>query len=365
MNKKVINTALSLGLFLLLFIPMGINHSRLFKPLTVYGVESEVKNDTVSWWDGSAQKQFDENLMASSIARSYFIRIRNQYQYSLFHKINAKDIYEYNDLFFRFYSFTFNEEHNFIGEEKVKEKVRLLKRIQDELGDETPIITVIAPSKMQYYKDRLPAKHRTNSLQTNYVYFLKELKKNKLDVVDFNRFFLDNRSTTPAVFGSGGIHWSEHACATAMDSLVKFVSHRKGVEFARFDIEPWFNNGFSEQDLDISLMLNRIVKPKDNNLRAVKLSPIPNQRKIKAVIITDSFCFTIFTTGAGDLIFTPDTYFHYYFGSTYTGKWATVNWENSQLSEDLAGADCVIILTDIVNMENFGFGFIEEAVKKN
>lgn len=363
MNKRVVNSILSLGLLLLLFVPMVVNHSKIFKPLTVYGVESALKADTVSWWDGSAQKQFEENLMSSSISRSYFIRIRNQYQYSLFNKINATDIYQYDDQFFRFYSFTFNEEHNFIGEEQVKEKVRLLKAIQTDLGEEIPIITVITPSKAQYYKEKLPAKHRTNSQQTNYVHFLRELRKNNLAVIDFNDYFLKNRSVTPAIFGSGGIHWTEYACVKAMDSLVKFMSERKGIQFDHFSTKPFYNNGFSEQDLDISLMLNRIVKPVDENLRAVELSPISNQRKIKAVVITDSFCFTIFTTGVGELMFTPDTYFHYYFGSTYNRNWGPVNWKSSQLSDDLSQADCVIILTDIVNMEKFGFGFIEEASK--
>ena len=363
MSKRNINSALSLGLLLLLFVPMVINHSGLLKPIMVYGVESPSSSDSISWWNGSAQKQFEDNLMAESISKSYFIRIRNQYQYSLFNKINAADIYEYNDQFFRFYSFYFNEEHNFVGEEIVRDKVKKLREIQHSLGSKVPIITVIPPSKMQYYREKLPAKHRTNSKETNYTYFLNELKANNLAVIDFNDHYKKNRSNTPAIFGYGGIHWSEYAAALAMDSVVKFVSAYHDIEFSRYEITPWYNNGFSEQDMDISLMLNRIKKPKDINLRAVKLSPISNKRKIKAVIITDSFCFTIFTTDIGELIFSPDSYFHYYFGSTYDRNWAPVNWSSNQLKSDMESADCVIILTDIVNMENFGFGFIEEMAK--
>lgn len=357
--KLKVNNILAIGVFLTLLIPAVINHSGLLQKITVFGVEPALESDSVSWWDGTKQKQFESNLMKQSIARSYFIRLRNQYQYSLFNKINAQDIYEYNDLHFRFYSYTFNEEQNFVGKETVKKKVEDLSVFRDLIGDSIPIITVITPYKAHYYAEKLPEKHKTDSKETNYHYYKKELLKHDFPVLDFDDYFLKNRSVTPAIFGNGGIHWSHYAMAVAMDSLVDYVSELRGVNFDGFEFDTVYNKGFNVEDLDIALTRNLFQKPKDDNLRDIDVTPVKGEKRMKSVIVTDSYCFSIITSQVANTIFSKDTDFLYYFNSIFDANWNKREINIQKVKDDLKDADCVIIISDIVNLEKFGYGFIE------
>lgn len=357
--KLKVNDILALGVFLTLLIPAVINHSGIIQKITVFGVEPVLESDSVSWWDGSKQKQFESNLMKESIARTYFIRLRNQYQYSLFNKINAQDIYEYNGLHFRFYSYTFNEEQNFVGEETVKKKVEDLSILRDLIGDSIPIITVITPYKAHYYADKLPEKHKTNSKETNYHYYKKALLQHDFPVLDFDDYFLKNRSVTPAIFGNGGIHWSHYAMAVAMDSIVNYVSDANHINYDSFHFDTVIPPKINVDDLDIALMRNLLKKPKDENLRDIVVTPIEGEKRMKAVIVSDSYCFSILSSGVAKNIFTKDTDFLYYFNSIYNGQLVNGVIDIEKVKADLKDADCVIIISDIVNLEKFGYGFIE------
>src|SRR5690606_36430296 len=110
----------------------------------------------------------------------------------------------------------------------------------------------------------LPERHHTKTTRTNYDKYLQELSKNNLAVIDFNDYFIKHPSDTPAVFGTGGIHWSYYAAAIAMDSLVRYVSEVQSTDFSTFRFEPYYANGFNVDDLDIALMRNIFVRAKDD-----------------------------------------------------------------------------------------------------
>lgn len=329
---------------------------------TVFGVEESLPQDTVSWRDGSAQAEFERNLIDKSLIRTYLLRVRNQYQYSLFGKINAHNIYQFGDYFFRFYMYGFNEDQNFIGADSLQKKVNALQQFQTLLGDNIPIITIIAPSKVRYYKHLLPTIYHTKTHETNYDYLLADLRKAKLPFIDFNAYFLQHRSERPALFGKGGTHWSKYATALAMDSLVSYISALKHTEYNSFSYTTTDIHGFDVDDLDIALLRNLVAKPKDKNLRGVHITSKNQHKKINAVIVGDSYFLTIQHTGIRHCIFSDASDYHYYFSRTYDKNYNEHPISYAKIKEQLKQADCVILLTDIVNIEQFGFGFPEKML---
>ena len=363
MKSKTLNKVLGIGILLAMWTPMIVNHSGIFKKLYVFGVVPEKKVENPSWMKGTAQQQFENELMESSVAKTYLLRIRNQYQYSLFHKINAADIYENGDYLFRFYHYSFNEDHNFIGEDSLKQCVDELKQLQTLIGKDIPIITIIAPNKSRYYREFLPERNKTKTTRTNYYYLLNYLNEAQLPVIDFNRYFIENKSTTPAIFAKGGIHWTHYAATLAMDSVVNYVSHLKGQQFNQFSFTTSECDGFDMDDLDIALLRNLMVRPKDEQLRKVSIQTKNNGKKIKAMIVGDSFFTVIQTSDLRQTIFTKDTDFHYYFNTTFDANYKGKPVDIQKIKAQLKEVDCVIILSEIVNLERFGFGFPQAMIK--
>ena len=192
---------------------------------------------------------------------------------------------------------------------------------------------------------------------------LNYLNEAQLPVIDFNRYFIENKSTTPAIFAKGGIHWTHYAATLAMDSVVNYVSHLKGQQFNQFSFTTSECDGFDMDDLDIALLRNLMVRPKDEQLRKVSIQTKNNGKKIKAMIVGDSFFTVIQTSDLRQTIFTKDTDFHYYFNTTFDANYKGKPVDIQKIKAQLKEVDCVIILSEIVNLERFGFGFPQAMIK--
>lgn len=358
MNKPL-STYRIIGMVLigLLCLPMLMNHIPGIPKAFVFGVEQQKDSTAVSWTNGTAQQAFEQRLMDNSVSRTYLLRFRNQYQYSLYNRINAGDIYVYNGNYFRFYVPAFNEDMNFVGEDVIQETLDAIVKLQHQLGDSIPVITLIPPSKNHYYKEDLPEKNQTKSNETNYRYVRSGLQERQLNFIDFNRYFMEHKSETPPIFAKGGIHWTHYAAAVASDSLMNFISHLKGIRYDSFEFDTIYHNGFNVDDLDMALLRNILIKPKDEHLRDVIVTPKKGKKRLNAVIIGDSYFLAIQNSGARKMMFTENSNYHYYFNRTYTHTYEEIPFNIQDIQKAIQQADCVILINDITNLEFFGFGF--------
>lgn len=340
-----------------LFIPLMINHLPGIPKAFVFGVEEQKENETVSWTNGTAQQAFEKHLMDNSVSRTYLLRFRNQYQYSLFSKINAGDIYVYNGNYFRFYIPAFNEDINFVGKDSIQKTLDALVKLQHQLGDSIPVVTIIPPCKNRYYSRDLPTKNKTKSNETNYYYTISGLKEKQLHFIDFNQYFMENKSEIPAIFAKGGIHWTHYAATVASDSLMRYINHIKGVKYDAFEFDTVYHDGFNVDDLDLALLRNILAKPKDERLRNVTVKPVKGQKRLNAVIVGDSYFLAIQNSGARKLMFTDNSNYHYYFNRTYNHKYEEIPFDIHEIKKAMQQADCILLINDITNLENFGFDF--------
>ncbi len=341
----------------LLLLPLLVNHLPGIPKAHVFGVEEQQDSVSGSWLDGSAQRQFEKKLMDHSVSRTYLLRFRNQYQYTLFGKINANNIYKFGDYYFRFYTPSFNDASNFIGKDSIEHTLDEIVQLQHYLGDSIPVITIIPPSKNYYYQQFLPERNRTKSTETNYHYVLAGLKQKQLHHIDFNDYFLNNRSEIPAIFAKGGIHWTSYASTVAADSLMKYISFIKNEHYDSFTYDTVYHNGFNVDDLDLELLRNILMKPKDPRLRDVIITPKKGKKRLKAVIVGDSFFFTIHNSGARKAMFTDYSFYHYYFSRTYNSNLEVVPFDIHKIKAAMKEADCILLVNDITNLQVLGFGF--------
>lgn len=356
-KRSSIYRYIALTLMVLSLVPLLVNHLPGIPRAHVFGVEERQDSISGSWLDGSAQQQFEKYLMDHSTSRTYLLRFRNQYQYTLFGKINANNIYKFGDYYFRFYVPAFNDELNFVGKDSIDHTLDEIVQLQHYLGDSVPVITIIPPNKNHYYRQFLPERNRTDSKETNYHYVLAGLKQKQLHHIDFNDYFLNNRSETPAIFAKGGIHWTSYASTVAADSLMNYISSIKNERYDSFTYDTVYHNGFNVDDLDLELLRNILMKPKDTRLRDVIITPKKGKKRLKAVIIGDSFFFAIHNSGARKAMFTDDSFYHYYFSRTYDSNLEVVPFNIQKIKKAMQEADCILLLNDVTNLEVLGFGF--------
>lgn len=363
----------AVALMLIVWSPLILVHFDLLEEITLHGVEDKADNTKaqLSWWDGSYQATIEKNLVEEAELKKYMIKLKNQFQYSLFGKINANHIYEYNGQMFRFYCSSYNEDWTFVGKDSLQSCVNELVKLQNYLGKEKcPIITLFAPVKSRYYSELLPEKNVCKGNNTNYEFLLNALEKSDISYIDFNNYFVRNKGKfDAAIFANGGIHWTKYAGALAMDSLVNFVSLLKGIEFDKFDCELYDCGGYNELDMDLYNACNLLSPMTDTSLRCVSFSPnIRSGRKINAVIVADSYFFVVEQTELRKLIFTEDSDYHYYFNTTRDADINFYHIDHEKIYRQLQTADCVILLQDLVNTEQFGFGFakaMNDIIKQN
>lgn len=369
MGEKPHIKFLQVGIMVFLFLPLFFQFVKVkeFTPLS--GVqENKVQhlldstNNKLSWFKGSFQKYCDLSANENLRLKSPLIRLRNQIQYSCFEKINAQDIYEYNGILFRFYTKNYNESIHFMGESKAKEQIGKLKKIQDYLGKDIPIITIIAPSKTYFYRENLPLVNQLQSSKSNYKYLKNLLHENHLLCIDFNTYFLGYKNSKTPIFGKGGIHWSSFAATLAMDSVVNYLSQLKNQDFQHPTWKLKSNFHFEYDDHDLAQLLNVFYPPNDHHVKALSFTkPKNNKKKIMALIVSDSFFDVISKTELRNQIFTKDSEYLYYFAKRKDSQNGSQVFDKNELLSKIKTADCVIIMNDIVNMEDFSWGFIDEV----
>lgn len=346
----------------IVWTPLILSHFNLLQKTSLHGVEEleENKLSRISWWDGSYQSTFEKDLIEDTELKKYMVKLKNQFQYSLFGKINANHVYEYGGQMFRFYCSGYNEDWTFVGEDSLQSCVDELVKLQNYLGrDNCPVITLFAPVKSRYYSELLPKKNVSKTKRTNYHFLLDALDKNNMRYIDFNAYFIRNKGTfQSAIFANGGIHWTKYAGALAMDSLIDYVSELKQTPYDNFEFELYDCGGYDEVDMDLYNICNLISPMRDSTLRCVNYAPkYRSGKKINAVIVGDSFFFVVEQTALRKLVFTEDSDYHYYFNVTKDSEMRYSSIDLSKIHSQLLEADCVILLQDLVNTEKFGFGF--------
>lgn len=368
MEKNTLIKFLKFGILLFLFLPLLFQIIKIkdFTPLNgVQEYKSKIYLDSVnknlSWFNESFQEYYDLLSNENLILKSPLIRLRNQIQYTFFKKINAHDVYQYDDILFRFYTLKYNESFNFIGEKKAKDQILKLKKIQNYFGKDVPIITIIAPSKTYFFKEKLPLVNQLQSTKSNYKYIKKLILENQLHCIDFNSYFLKYKKSKIPIFGKGGIHWTSYASTVAMDSLVNYISYIKKKEFQQPIWELKNEFVFEYDDHDLAQLLNVFYPPNDKQVKALTfIKPLKYRNRIKALIISDSFFDVISKTELRNQIFTDDSDYLYYFTKNKNPQNGSQQINKNELISKINSVDCVILLNDIVNMEDFSWGFIDE-----
>lgn len=366
--KLTIRHIIFFFLFGLLIIPFFQGKYNFIELAPLKGDIKETDNSYISfsnWLNGSYQEKKEKYLNETFGFRSLFVRINNQLSFWLFNKANAngviigKENYLFEENYIKAYYGA-----DYIGDDSVAHRMQKLKFISDTLKSMNKnIIMVFAAGKGTYYSEYIPDKYKQPIGKTNYAYHLKLANEYNLNIIDFNSYFVANKNKSKyPLYPQHGIHWSYYGTCLVADSVIRYVESLRKIDMPNISWDTVLWDYPKESDYDIGEGMNLKFKLKGQKLAYPHLlfEPDSGKKKPKLLVISDSFYWTMYNFGFGNLF--SDNHFWYYNQQVYPETFTKpTNTADLNLKEEISKFDVIIILSTDANLKSFGWGFIENT----
>lgn len=369
MPENIIRNFLFAVLLLMLFLPIIQQNFNLIEIQPLNGTvksskDADFKKDL--WFSNDYQEKKEAYLNSNFGFRNFLVRLNNQVAYQFFNKANAngvivgKEDYLYEESYINAYT-----GKDFIGEDSIRNSVNRLKFISDTLRKlDKQLIVVFAAGKASYYPEYIPDKYlKGRQDKTNYKLFSEYTKKENLNVIDFNKWFMDNRNKSRyPLYPQHGIHWSTYGTVLAADSLIKKIEQLRNIDapnltFTGVNMEQPHN-----VDYDIGDGMNLLYNLNGFDVAYPKMNMVVTENKVKpkVLVISDSFYWGMYNLGIANCF--QNDHFWYYNKQVFPEsnvKETTV--EQQDFTSVIANHDVIVIMATEATLRGIGWGFIERA----
>lgn len=305
-----------------------------------------------SWTDGSFQEGSEAAIEQRIGFRPTLIRLKNQLEYSLFRKANARGVvvgkkgYLYEKDYLRAFIGGDNP-----GDWFWKEKFRRAGLVRDTLAKlGVNVAVVIEPSKAKYYSEYIPDRYRSDSVsgRTNYSSILEGCQEQEIPLLDLYSYFAEIKDDSPyPLFPKGGIHWSYFGMLTAMDTLGDLVEGWTSKQVPDLQIGELIpERKLRGTDSDLADLMNVLFKPAHPPMTYPELSYsyVPDSSKPRVLSISDSFYFNVMNAQIPDSMF-ANTAFWYYNVEVYPETWASrVDTSMINYRDEIESMDLILVM---------------------
>jgi len=330
-----------------------------------------------AWLDGSYQKKYQNYLKNENDIISTFVRLNTELDFKVFNEIPHEDILMGRDNYLMpKSSWVAAIGKDFIGEDKVNEKVNKLSQINDYLEEKGKKLLILTPpNKSTAMWDYLPEYYRNYPRgECNREYFSKAFKEKNLRVIDFSHFVNAQEEYAFPIYPQGGLHWTYYGYTLAADSIRNYIVNE-------------FEWNLPTMDWKDDLVLEKIDRYSDKELYATAnffkepiLDSLPyptikynkdSVELIKVLGVGDSYYKLLYDYGIHKGLFHKDSPFWYY-GSTlyppvYRNGKRLNNSGDLNVLEVVEDKDLVIVTVVEGNLKTFGWGWVErmsEAIQQ-
>jgi hypothetical protein len=361
--KKIMFYTLILGLCVPLI--QFLTHFANEKALKGAIIESKKPSLTIeSLQSGLFQEGFEKYFNEKFGFRSSFIRLNNQLKYWMYQEVQANGVvigkkgylYEYNYIKSYFGL-------DYIGKDSIDNNVNRLKYVQSKLKEmNKTLIIVLAPGKGSYFPEFFPDSSIRQKSRTNYEDYVESMTKNNLNFIDMKSWFLKMKPTSKyPLFPQSGIHWSKYGEVIAMDSLLKFIESKSGLEYPSIHITSVeMSDKNKERDYDIGEGLNLIFQTATFPMAYPTFQiKNPELNKHKTTVIADSYYWGMFNSGFSSTVFNNGK-FWFYNQEVYPDHYEKPTMvPNIDFKKEISENEVIILLSTDANLYRFPFGFSE------
>lgn len=356
------------GIFAMMFLPMIQEKLHLKKEYPLKGdirLPENIEFDKEDWFSGYYQEEKEKYINSAFGFRNQFVKLNNQIAYNMFRKAKAngviigKETYLYEQSYINAYTGT-----DFLGKDSIDHTIGRLKFISDTLNKlGKQLLVVFAAGKASFYPEYIPDKYLPVRGPTNYQYMSDEAKKANLNVIDFNKWFVDNKHTSKyPLYPQHGVHWSTYGTALAADSLIRKIEDLRHIDAPELAFDGVVMEQPHDVDYDIADGMNLLFRFKSFDVAYPRMLPVNTNGKTrpKVLVISDSFYWGMYGLGIANCF--QDDHFWYYNRQIFpesSSKELLV--ENVDLGEELAKHDVFVIMATEATLRKISWGFIENA----
>lgn len=358
----------------LMFLPMIQHKFRFFEELPLkgsYELSSKPVLTKESWFSGKYQESQDKYIQEHTGFRPGWVRLYNQWNYSLFNIANAsgvirgKNDYLYEESYIKAYYGT-----DFLGHDRIQEITRQWKAIQDTLNQKgIHLVVLLAPGKASFYPEFIPDNYKEATRgKTNYEVFKSQFINQSVTHIDMHSWFESMKKTSKyPLFSKTGIHWSAFGQFLAVDSLSKFISVSCKTQIPQLILDTIIESSQPRfGDDDIGQGMNLLFGIPELKLAYPQFHPSrkPKSKDPKVLVIADSFYWGLFNSNVSYKLFNKGEFWYYneqIYPDSYTNKKLV---KDQNIQQKLRENKVVILLITDANLNRFSFGFLQMAAKE-
>lgn len=330
-------------------------------PLTgAYNTLKQPQFSFHSFYSKTYQDSLTDYIKHEFPFRSDLVRLYNQLNFSLFHRVNTLLTVGKNDYLFDHKSIRAANGQDFLADpDQTKEEVTNVVNFLNQHN--IPLLMLIAPNKALFHESQLMVP-LTPSFKSNYNFTINTYKALKIQYIDAGLILKNSTSSYP-LFPKQAAHWSIYGASIVLDSMISNLNSlipEAGIQSKVFQCDTSASAKFT--DNDYVKMLNLMSEPKTESFLYPQIG-FKTQKKPKVLFIGDSFFWSFYDLNFVQKVFDQDSRFIYYYKTHY-------NLHREQIdpiqitSEDLKKFDLIVICSGHENLAQWNFDFFKDIHSK-
>ena len=321
-----------------------------------------------SWRNGEFQRGFGDWYEYQIGLRSFLIRLRNQWYFSLFRESTTYVRLGKSSQFFSWDYWSTYKGYDNVSRDTVIARANKLAALRDTLEKQNKhLLCVIAPNKVRYMPEFLPDELDSSPGEhTYYDLYRQELLNHGIPLLDLNKYFLELKDTVlKPLFASTSIHWSGYGMHLGISEIIRSleVLGQRSHEHMRY--ASWvMKDSVINSDRDMVDLMNILLEPPTEPLAFPEyvFEQHETDRRAKVLLIGDSFFWNFYSFDGRFQIFHPSTRFWYYNQTEYDVQGIMTSVSELSARETLKHVDYLVIMATESNLGKFPFGFTDKFV---
>lgn len=362
---------LGLSIFLLpRYIPFLEKQIPAIQARKLTGKQVIVSKDAFSiqkCFNKSFQKNFEANLKQESPIADMLIRGKNQIDYQLFNQINTNTTFAGKNEFL--YSKAYAEAYigkDFLGENEIISKVQKLKKVAEALEKKgIKCLVINPPSKPRAIPEFLPDFYQNYPIQnSNWTTFNSILDKEGIPSLQLDFLLEPYEKENLPLYPKLGLHWNYLGMTLVAEELRRYSENIFNLSLPKMEWQIRMKPVEEMLGTDIEMM-------NGSNLWRDLPSPLMPYPEIEylndsltskpnVLVIGDSYYKIIYDYGLQEGLFDKMSSFFYYYKEVYPKRKNPKEAKAYDILKEIKDRDLIIFSHAEVNLERFGFGFIEK-----
>jgi len=313
-----------------------------------------------AWFESTFQQQQEEYINAMFGLRSMYVRLNNQVDFSFFKKVNANDVIvgKENYLYEKKYISAYYGA-NFMGIDSVEHIISQMKVISDGLKQRgKELVIIFAPGKASFYPEFIPDTYKCVNDSTNYKFLSNGAKNAGINVIDFNKWFVDNKTRSKyPLYPKYGIHWSNYGSVLAADSIINYIQKLRNIDLPNLSYDTIDMKQPISTDYDMGDGINLLFRLKSYDMAYAHIytEHPKNKTKPNVLVISDSYFWQMRYFGIQNSF---DVHSFWYYNKDIYSKSETDKLQVKHLDpeEEINKHDVIIIMATESNLGKIGWG---------